>query len=213
MKILAISGSARVGRMTHSAVNALLEGCTDDFEIISLAGKKINGCLGCAACAGDNKCKVCDDFNEIADKMEEADIIIFGAPNYFGTINALAHAVLERTFCFRHRDRFILEGKLGVIVTTCESREIEDPVAALIDRNFFFNHIETIGRVQTTNYNQCYTCGYGHSCIRGAVARKHGLLEEILPCHLPKEVACQDETMQQIVVARASLKEHGVTFW
>jgi multimeric flavodoxin WrbA len=49
--------------------------------------------------------------------MRKADAIVFGAPNYFGRMNALGHACWERTFCFRHREIFSLAGKLGVVIS------------------------------------------------------------------------------------------------
>ncbi|ONI46878.1 hypothetical protein AN644_02300 [Candidatus Epulonipiscium fishelsonii] len=212
MKILAISGSGRKDRMTHNVIKELLKDCKDEVEIISLAGKKINGCIGCTACAGDNKCKVQDDWNEIGEKMEQADMIVFGAPDYFGSINALAHVCLERTYSFRHRSIFSLKDKLGVIVSTCETRDRKDPVGEFIKKMFDFNHIKTIGKVQVNQYSQCYTCGYGHDCEAGMVVYKHGILEEILPSHIPHEVNCQDETLKEIKAFRNVLIENGVKF-
>ncbi len=211
MKILAISGSPRTGRMIHSAIEAILQGCTNDCKVISLAGKNIGGCRGCAACAGDNVCKVRDDWNEIGDAMQAADLLIFGAPNYFGMVNALAHATLERTFCFRHRGANLLQGKRGLVVSTCRNREADDPVAAYIRKMFRYNYIEEIGAVQVTPYNQCYTCGYGHDCAQGAVVGRHGVLSEILPCHLPPEVPHQAETLAQIEAVRGIMRENGVS--
>ncbi len=212
MKILAISASPRKDRMIHSVIKELLKDIDSECEIISLAGKKINGCIGCAACAKDNRCKVKDDWNEIGEKMINADIIVFGAPNYYGTLNALAHACLERCFCFRHRDKFLLEGKKGVMIASSSRRENENPVFGYIQKIFTSNKIKTIATIQANPYNQCYTCGYGESCISGAVVGRHGVLDEILPCHLPKEVSEQEETLKEIKIAREILKENNVIF-
>ncbi len=212
MKILAISGSGRAHRMTHNAIDSILYGCCDEYEIISLSNKKINGCIGCAACAKDNTCKVHDDFLAIATSMKNADIILFGAPNYFGMVNALSHAVLERTFAFTHRDIYALQNKLGIIVSTCENREAINPVSQYIEKMFLYNKIKIIGKMQVQQYNQCYTCGFGHKCAKGAVVRKHGFLEEILPCHLPLEVHTQTKTHEEIQDIRKALRQHGVSF-
>ncbi len=212
MNILAISGSGRINRMTHQSIKALLKGCKDEVEIISLAGKQISGCIGCAVCAKDNVCKVKDDWNEIGEKMKLADIIIFGAPNYFGMVNALSHATMERTFCFRHRGANVLQGKLGVVLTTCETRENEDHVQLYLEKMFGYCKMDVIAKMHVQQYNQCYTCGFGHSCLQGSVVRKHGVLEEILECHLPKEVSFQEETQKEILQVRKILKAHGVSF-
>ncbi len=212
MKILAISGSPRKNRMTHNAIQEILSNCKNDYEIISLANKKINACIACTACAKDNICKVKDDWTEIGEKMQQADIIIFGAPNYFGMVNALAHATLERTFSFRHKSSYTLKDKLGLVVTTCESKEASDPVAAYIEKMFNYNQIKCIGKIQVYQYNQCYTCGFGHNCNEGIVVRKNGILEEILPCHLPKEISEQPETVEEIKRIKELLIHHGVQF-
>ena len=93
--ILGISGSGRKNRMVHQTVLAIATESGQEYEVISLAGKKINGCIGCTQCAADNICKVKDDWNEIGEKMAQANVIIFGAPNYYGTINALGHVTVE----------------------------------------------------------------------------------------------------------------------
>ena len=203
--ILAISGSPRKNRMIHSAIKSLTDGLKEEVEIISLAGKKINGCTGCTSCAKDNICKLTDDWNHIGRKMVEADTIIFGAPNYYDTINALAHACLERTFCFHHLGGFSLAGKTGIIVTTTRKRNAPDPVRTIIERFMKANKMDVQARIQVDGYAPCYTCGVGHKCKVGTVVKEHGVLETIEACHLPQEVARQKETMADIMRVKALL--------
>ncbi len=212
MKVLAISASPRKDRMIHTAIKELLKDVESECEIVSLAGKRINGCIGCTACAKDNRCKIKDDWNEIGEKMVEADIIIFGAPNYYGTVNALAHATLERMFCFRHRDVFTLKDKLGVAIGSCSVHGNDNPIVNFIEKMFTSSKIKTIAKMEVSQFNQCYTCGYGESCMSGAVVGKHGPIDEILPCHLPKEVLEQEETLKEIENVKEILKSHGVKF-
>ncbi|MHB1126985.1 MAG: flavodoxin family protein [Bacillota bacterium] len=129
-------------------------------------------------------------WNEIGEKMLQADAIIFGAPNYYGTINALGHACLERTFCFRHREIFNLAGKLAVSVSVSYGREAEDPVHSIIKKFMKSNMMAIIDTVSAKGYAQCYTCGYGHDCGVGNVVRDHGFLERIEDKHYP---ACFEE--------------------
>ncbi len=212
MKVLAISASARKNRMVHNGIKELLKDIKSECEIISLSQKRINGCIGCTACAKDNQCKVKDDWNEIGEKMKEADVIIFGAPNYYGMINALGHATLERTFCFRHRDEFLLKDKLGVALATCTNQTDENPVINYIEKMFASAKMKTIANVKVNQYNQCYTCGFGKDCLSGSVVGRHGVLDEILPCHLPLELQEQEETLKEIKAARDILISHGVEF-
>lgn len=199
MNILGISASARKGRMVEQTVTNIVEKLNGENQIISLSGKKINGCTGCTACALDNICKQKDDWNEIGDALKWADVIVFGAPNYYGTINAIGHAVLERTFSFRHGGAFNLEGKQGIIVSTTRGSAIgDDPVKQIIDKFMKSNKMNILGHVAVEGYDQCYTCGIGNYCVHGNVVRHHGVLDKIEQHHLPKELCEQENAINQI---------------
>ncbi len=196
--ILGISASGRKDGITSKVVKTILETSNLETEYISLAGKRINGCIGCTRCAADNQCKVEDDWIEIGEKMKKADAIVFGAPNYKGTINALGHACLERTFCFRHRGVFNLAGKLGVSVSTSYGKEKEDPVHLIIKRIMSSNMMAVIDTVSAHGYSQCYTCGYGLDCEAGNIVRTHGFIEKIEEEHYPPCFEGQDDTVFQV---------------
>lgn len=184
--------------MIHQTVEAIASELGSTYDVVSLAGKRINGCNGCTRCAADNTCKVQDDWNAIGEKMRQADIIIFGAPNYYGTINALGHACLERTFSFRHNSVFSLKDKIGITVSTSRSATGNDPVREMIERFMKSNEMEIVGHVTVEGYGQCYTCGYGHNCEVGSVVARHGVLENIEEKHLPLEVSEQPNVTKQI---------------
>ena len=189
--ILGISASGRENGITSEAVNAVLEATEQQYEFVSLAGLRINGCRGCTECAGDNHCVVQDDWLEIGEKMRATDAIVFGAPNYYGTINALGHACLERTFCFRHREVFSLAGKLGVIVTVDGGAQ-NSAVGDFIRKMMQSNLMSVVGSVYAEGYSQCLTCGYGLDCAVGGVVGRYGFLERIGPEHCPPRFAEQE---------------------
>ena len=198
MQILGISASGRAGRVTEAAVRTVIEAATESAGIaaaaaprfISLSGLTIGGCQGCLRCAGDNRCRVNDDWPDIAGAMLEADAIVFGAPSYYGMINALGHACLERTYSFRHRERFLLAGKLGVAVDVGRERD-ERPVRRHIESMFRSNMMAVVGSTRADGASRCYTCGYGEDCAVGNVVANHGYLERIEPHHLPAEFDAQ----------------------
>ncbi|MTI81229.1 MAG: flavodoxin family protein [Firmicutes bacterium] len=193
--ILGISGSGRKNGITCDAVKAVLEASGLEYEFISLSGKKIGGCISCLQCASDNVCKIKDDWLTIGDKMLKADAIVFGAPNYYGMINALGHACMERTYSFRHQARFGLAGKLGVIVST--SYKGDNVVQSYIEKMMFENKMVVVDSVIVRGYSQCYSCGFGHHCGVGKVVRDHGFLEKIEDKHLPLCFEDQDDSKQQ----------------
>lgn len=195
MVILGISASGR--EVERDGKGTLLKGVTEEFvkyilensgvphEYISLNGKNILGCQGCLKCAGDNVCRLEDDWAEIRDQMISAEALVFGAPVYYGAINALGHAFLERLFSLRHRARFTLAGKLNVIVTTGTSEP--NPAEDYIQRAFRSNYMaEPVGRLRVRGISQCYTCGYGKDCAAGSVVARHGFLEEIKGYHITR---------------------------
>jgi multimeric flavodoxin WrbA len=169
---------------TEEIIKNILEKTGEPYELVSLSDKVIRGCRGCVLCAGDNVCVMEDDWAAIRDKMFKADAIIFGAPNYYGAINSLGHAFLERTFSLRHRETFPLSGKLNAIVTS--GSHDTNPVEEYIRKIFRSNHMaEPAGVLNVPGISQCYQCGYGHQCAAGSVVANHGFLDEIKEYHLP----------------------------
>jgi multimeric flavodoxin WrbA len=193
--ILGINASGR--KAVRNDQEILVKGVTDEllkhilketgepYEYVHLGGKTIKGCQACLRCASDNICKVQDDWAEIRDIMLDADAVVFGAPLYYGTINALGHAFLERTFSLRHRARFPLTGKPNVILTvgTEEPNPAEDYIKAIFRSNYMAS---PIGTLRARGIAQCYTCGYGEGCPAGAVVSRHGFLDEIKGYHIPR---------------------------
>jgi multimeric flavodoxin WrbA len=191
--ILGVSASGR--RATRNETGKLLCGATEELikyvlektgephEFTSLSEKNIQPCRGCVRCAEDNMCVIDDDWAEVRDRMYDADAVVFGAPNYYGSINSLGHAFLERTFSLRHRERFPLSGKLNAIVAVGSD---PSPVEAYVRKIFRSNYMaEPVGVVTARGLSQCYVCGYGEGCAAGSVVSTHGFLDEIKDYHLP----------------------------
>ncbi len=122
--------------------------------------------------------------------------ILFGAPNYYGSINALGHAFWERAFCFRHREAFLLAGKLGVAVAA-DGGDQNNAVLDFIRKMMQSNHIAVVGSAYATDYSQCYTCGFGVDCAVGGVVGRHGFQDEITPDMLPARFEQQERAKFQ----------------
>jgi multimeric flavodoxin WrbA len=170
--------------VTEEMVQYILDKTGEQYEYVSLSGKSINGCQGCVCCARDNVCVQDDDWPEIRDKMFKADAVVFGAPNYYGSINALGHAFLERTFSLRHRERFPLAGKINAIVSigTVEPSPVEGFILKVFRSNYM---AEPVGILRVEGISQCYICGYGENCAAGGVVARHGFLDQIRDYHRP----------------------------
>lgn len=206
MKILGISGSSRNEKTsgTYKLVKTVLENTCIDYELISLKGKKISGCVSCLLCAEDNVCKVRDDMGELRDKIVEADAYVIGAPNFYNTLNALTHAFIERWYQFRHQAGNLLWGKLAVAVGVGGSNG-DAPVNEL-EKFFMYSFIETVAKVSGQGAAACFTCGYGETCEVGMPRMVMGEDVKITPDIIP-DVEKQPELIKSAEEAGKLLGE------
>lgn len=123
MKVLAINGSAGKDGNTAILINTVFEELHKagiETEMVQLAGKNIEPCKACRACGGRKNCVHKKDlFQEIFEKMLQADGIILGSPVYTANISANMQAFLERASVvadMNKRDN-LLQHKVGAAVT------------------------------------------------------------------------------------------------
>lgn len=119
MKILAINGSHRVGQNTATLLQMALEECEKmgaETELVNLAELNIEFCAACNRCLGKPLCSLSDDMDELKQKMVEADGILVGSPDYFGTVTARTKNFIDRTRPL-HMVENQLKGKVGGYVT------------------------------------------------------------------------------------------------
>jgi len=99
VKILALGGSPRKEGNTAWYLQRVLETAAAlgaEGELVELGGLDIEGCRGCYGCVKAGKCVVEDDFQEVFQKLIEADGILFGSPVYHGSITSKLKAVMDR---------------------------------------------------------------------------------------------------------------------
>ncbi|MBN1804868.1 MAG: flavodoxin family protein [Sedimentisphaerales bacterium] len=209
MKILGISGSPRPPEVSgvFKLVKIVLQATELDYEIISLRGKNISGCIACLGCVKDNICKVKDDMIDLRDKISEADAYVIGAPNYYMGINALTRAFLERLYQFQHRTGTTLWGKLAVAVGVggFSGRICCDRIEQFLAYRF----VETVAKVAGRGTAPCHTCGYGQNCQVGVLGRVHG--EDVKITHgLIPDVTKQPELIASAKQAGRLLKNRLV---
>ena len=99
MKVLAINGSARKDGNTNFFIGNVLKKIEEndiETECIWLGDKNIHQCTACYKCLTEKKCVIQDDFQDIFEKMVEADGIILGSPSYHATVGANMKALLDR---------------------------------------------------------------------------------------------------------------------
>jgi multimeric flavodoxin WrbA len=173
-KVLGISSSGRKSAYSKRIVKDILEESGLEYEMIHLANLDIKGCMGCLKCAGNNVCVQKDDFQGVVDKIIEADALVFGGANYYGTLNAIGHAFWERTFALRHLELFPFAGKVGVVVGLDRDSE-KKGATSFIQKMMLENKMDVIATFTDSGHAQCYDCGYGHECMVGNVYSHMGL--------------------------------------
>lgn len=141
MKVLAINSSARKDGNTAILINTVFEELNKEgieTEMIQLSGKTIEPCKACWACGGRKNCvHKKDQFQEIFEKMTQADGIILGSPVYTANISANMQALLERASVVTdmNRDENLFTHKVGAAVTAARRG---GAVNALDAMNHFF---------------------------------------------------------------------------
>ena len=98
MRILAIDASPRRGIVSLSveAAARAAAGAGAVVEVVRLHDLDIRYCTGCNWCRSTGMCKTEDDLPGLANRIAEADGVIFGTPSYFRRADEATQAVLDR---------------------------------------------------------------------------------------------------------------------
>ena len=98
-KVLVITTSLRANSNSDILAERLIAGAKDaghEVEHISLKGKEIKYCIGCLACQKTQKCVQNDDAVWIAEKVKEADTLVFATPIYYYEMSGQMKTLLDR---------------------------------------------------------------------------------------------------------------------
>lgn len=104
MRVIGINGSPRKGWNTETLVKEALRGAEAagaETELIELYAEPIKGCLECYACKRKNNrtggiCAIRDNLRPLLEKAYNADVVIFGSPNFFGYPSGMVRSFIER---------------------------------------------------------------------------------------------------------------------
>lgn len=97
--VLIISTSLRKGGNSETLAKNFADGAVyagNNVEFISLVGKTINYCRGCLVCQKTQECVIKDDAQEIINKMQGADVIVFATPIYYYEMCGQMKTLLDR---------------------------------------------------------------------------------------------------------------------
>ncbi|NTU54395.1 MAG: flavodoxin family protein [Chlorobiaceae bacterium] len=122
MKVIAINGSPRPAGNTSIMLKTLFEVLTEEgieTELLQVGGTDIRGCKACYACikSKNGHCSTTGDvFNDLFDKMVEADGIILASPTYFADITPELKALIDRSGFVSRANGGLFRHKAGAAV-------------------------------------------------------------------------------------------------
>ena len=97
--VLVITTSLRAKSNSDILAGRMMAGARDaghTVEHISLKGKTVRFCTGCLACQRTQKCVQKDDAVEIAEKVKNADTLVFVTPIYYYEMSGQMKTLLDR---------------------------------------------------------------------------------------------------------------------
>jgi len=151
MKIIALVGSphkatGNIAKLTRFVLQgAEQEGA--QTETICLPGSTVLPCLGCDYCHKKGRCAQKDAFPEIQQKIQGADGVVLGSPNYIFSVSAQMKAFMDRCSSMVHCLGFY--GKYGASVVTSGGGD-EEPIAEYLNHFLMITGIQSVGSVWAT---------------------------------------------------------------
>jgi multimeric flavodoxin WrbA len=112
---LGIAGSPRRRGNTETLLDRFLEGSQSagaHVDKLVVARLKIAGCVACERCFETGLCVLDDDFQDVADRLLAADVIVLAAPLYFWNLPAQVKALVDRSESQWGR-KYVLSGALS----------------------------------------------------------------------------------------------------
>ena len=128
MNILIINGSPRKKGLIAQMLDIMREDAEqrgDKVQTVYSNDLSIKPCIGCMACRTKGKCSIAEDDSQRVLKMiQEADVVIMGAPCYWGNIPGQMKVLFDRIVYGMMRDtpRFpepLMKGKRCILLSTC----------------------------------------------------------------------------------------------
>lgn len=157
MRILAVIGSPRKNGNTDTLIEQILRGSEEkghSRDRIYLYNHEITPCVDCRKCKKDAYvCTINDGMQELYPKMEEADLIIFGTPNYWYGPTGKMKLFMDRMRPFIANGK--LKGKKAFLVTpAAEGAEACGPLVEMFRMSFDYLEMEFMGKVLATAYEK-----------------------------------------------------------
>ena len=128
-QVVIVSGSMREGNTLGIAkiYETLFQAEGYSTEVIALSDKQYTFCNGCLACDETQECIIKDGFNNVIEKIRNADLIVFGTPARWRLLSGEL-----KTFLDRLNPYAAIEGYAGLkVFVYAVGQSDEESVAAI----------------------------------------------------------------------------------
>lgn len=151
-KIVVITGSPRKGGNSFAMTDAFISAAEAEGHEVTrfdAAFARLGGCHACETCFSTGKaCSFDDDFNKIAQYIEQADAVVFTTPLYWYSYPSQIKAVIDKLYslCVGKRQ---ISGKKCALVACCEEEDIRvlDGIKQPYERMIALLGWESVGEV------------------------------------------------------------------
>ena len=97
--VVIISTSLREGSNSEALAEECWRGARDagnEAVFLSLKGKRLEYCIGCLSCQQTGMCVLADDAAGFAEKVKNADVLVFATPIYYYEMSGQMKTLLDR---------------------------------------------------------------------------------------------------------------------
>ncbi len=132
--VLIITASLRHNSNSDALAAAFAQGAKEagnSLETVSLKGKSIGFCVGCLACQKTQRCVIRDDAAALAEKVKNADAVVFATPVYYYGPSGLLKTFLDRCNPIYPSDYAFRDVYLLATAADTDESAMDGPVKAM----------------------------------------------------------------------------------
>lgn len=151
MKIVVITGSGRrMGTSSYLAEEFIRGAKENGNEVFryDTAFMNMSACIGCNTCRKSNHCIYNDDFEILANKLIDADEVVWVTPIYFMTVTAQLKIAIDRMYQLESHNGFRGNKKYIILATAWDSNpNVFNILIQTIDTFSLFLRWEKVGQL------------------------------------------------------------------
>ena len=153
MRILTFNGSPRSNGNTSALLQEFVRGASEsgaNVETIIAQDVNLKYCTGCLKCNFIKQCAIQnDDWQELSQKILNADVLVFASPVYFHHVTAPLKKILDRFRSFMHvqltehglKHTPWHQWRKHFVLLLCLGSSLDDDAQPIIDLFKFMNEV------------------------------------------------------------------------